>query len=137
MDCLFCKIAIGEIPCYKVYEDDFALAFLDIDPCAKGHTVIIPKKHFNDLSEFVAKDWEQMIGVVAEAADIIQEVIRPDGMNIGINDREAAGQAIHHAHWHIIPRWQNDGGGSIHSIIRTTEKMDVAEVAKQIKERKN
>lgn len=129
MECLFCKIANGEIPCYKIFENDFAISFLDVHPCSKGHAVIIPKKHFNNLSEFTEKEWREMTSVIAETADLLQEALQPDGLNIGINDREAAGQAIHHTHWHIIPRWHGDGGGSMHSIVVPKEKIDVEAVA--------
>ena len=129
-DCLFCKIASGEIPSRKVYEDENVLAFLDIHPCSKGHTVVISKSHFSDLSEMSAEDWEKMSNGLAMTFAIIRDVLRPDGMNMGLNDRKAAGQAISHVHWHIIPRWNGDGGGSMHSIIRAGAGVDVEDVAK-------
>ena len=128
-DCLFCRIVNGEIPSHKVYEDENVLAFLDIHPCAKGHTVVVPKKHLADLSEMSAEDWRQMsVGLAAVMAKIYQ-VLKPDGINLGINNGKAAGQAVGHAHWHLIPRWQGDGGGSMHSIIRNADGVDVKEAA--------
>ena len=129
-DCLFCKIINKEIPNYTVYEDDNALAFLDIHPCAKGHTVVVPKKHLADLSEMSAEDWRQMSAGLAAVMAKIYQVLKPDGINLGINNGKAAGQAVGHAHWHLIPRWQGDGGGSMHSIIRNADGVDVKEVAK-------
>jgi histidine triad (HIT) family protein len=132
-DCLFCKIINKEIPNYTVYEDANVLAFLDIHPCAKGHTVMVPKKHFADLSEMSADDWVKMSGGLADVFSKIQNVLNPDGINLGINNGKAAGQAVAHAHWHLIPRWNGDGGGSMHSIIHNADGADVKEVAKLFK----
>ncbi|OGH70619.1 MAG: hypothetical protein A2754_03225 [Candidatus Magasanikbacteria bacterium RIFCSPHIGHO2_01_FULL_47_8] len=133
MDCLFCKIIRGEIPNYTVYQDDAVLAFLDIHPCSKGHTVVIPKNHFGSLGEMNAEEWQRLLRGVKEAMKKIDEVLVPDGMNVGINERPAAGQAVGHAHWHIIPRWEGDGGGSMHSIVRGKESVDVKGVAELFK----
>lgn len=129
-DCLFCKIIAGQIPNSTVYEDENVLAFLDIFPCAKGHTVVVPKKHFADLSEMSVGDWQAVSGGLAGAFARIKEVINPDGINLGINNGKAAGQAVGHAHWHLIPRWHGDGGTSMHGIVRKGEGVDVKEVAK-------
>ncbi len=129
MDCLFCKIVNKEIPNYTVYENDHVLAFLDIHPCAKGHTVIIPKKHFTDLSEMNQEDWQNILEGVRLSMVKVQAALNPEGMNIAINERPAGGQVVPHAHWHIIPRWEGDGGGSIHSIVRAKEPVDVPAVA--------
>ena len=129
MDCLFCKILAGEIPNYTVYEDDNVLAFLDINPCAKGHTVVIPKKHFATVAVIDEVDWQKLNAGLFQAVKKVEEVIKPDGLNIGLNHRTTAGQAIAHLHWHIIPRFKNDGGGSMHSIVKG-EAGEVGAVAK-------
>lgn len=129
MDCLFCKIINKEIPNYTVYEDENVLAFLDIHPCAKGHTVVVPKKHFADLSEMSVGDWQEMSGGLARALARVKEILNPDGVNLGINNGKAAGQAVGHTHWHLIPRWHGDGGGNMHSIVRKGEDVNVKEVA--------
>lgn len=118
-DCIFCKIAGGEIPNYTVYEDDYVLAFLDIHPCAKGHAVVIPKKHYADISEMGAAEWGFLSAGLMAAARKVYQALSPDGMNVGLNDKPAAGQAVPHLHWHIIPRYTGDGGGSMHSIVRS------------------
>jgi histidine triad (HIT) family protein len=128
-DCIFCKIVAGEVPCHKVYEDANVLAFLDVFPHAKGHTVVVPKKHINSIFDFNADDRALFSAGLSAAARRVNEVIKPDGMNIGINDRPAAGQVVPHVHWHIFPRWTGDGGGSVHSI-KGKEDIDVAEIAK-------
>lgn len=131
MDCLFCKIVVGAIPNYTVYQDDNVLAFLDIHPCAKGHTVVIPKKHYESLQDISESQMQKIQAGLHLAVRRIDMALQPDGMNIGINERSAAGQAVPHVHWHIIPRWEGDGGGSMHSIIRAPQaEGTVAEVAK-------
>ncbi|MSU75580.1 MAG: HIT family protein [Candidatus Magasanikbacteria bacterium] len=129
-DCLFCKIVAGEIPNYTVYQNDEVLAFLDIHPCSQGHTVVIPKRHFARLEEMDTDSWQQLSAGLKIATSKVQTALKPDGMNVGINNGEAAGQAVAHVHWHIIPRWQNDGGGSMHSIVRSKDSGDVAIVAR-------
>ncbi len=130
MDCIFCKIVAGEIPSYKVWEDDQVLAFLDIHPCTKGHTVMIPKKHFTELSEMSTADWEAVARGLQAVLERVQSVLKPDGVNIAINNGKAAGQAVGHTHWHFLPRWEGDGGNSIHAIIRKGDGVDVKETAK-------
>jgi len=129
-DCIFCRIAAGEVPCHKVYEDENVVAFLDIFPHAKGHTVVIPKKHVSSIMDFSDAERANFSAGLSAAVRRVNEVIKPEGLNVGINDRPAGGQVVPHVHWHIFPRWEGDGGGSVHSIIKTKEKIDVEEVAK-------
>jgi histidine triad (HIT) family protein len=117
-DCLFCKIVAGEIPSHKVYEDENVLAFLDIFPCAKGHTAVIPKQHYESVWDINTENFMLVAAGLQTAAGKVQSVLKPEGLNIGMNNGKAAGQAVPHLHWHIIPRWLEDGGGSMHSIVR-------------------
>lgn len=130
MSCLFCKIVKGEIPNYTIYEDDETLAFLDIFPLSKGHTVIIPKKHFVNLEDLTNKDWQNISLAIKNSLEKINVILNPDGCNVGINNKEAGGQEVGHVHWHIIPRYHSDGGGSIHSIIKNPGNKKVEEIAK-------
>ncbi|PIT87720.1 MAG: HIT family protein [Candidatus Magasanikbacteria bacterium CG10_big_fil_rev_8_21_14_0_10_40_10] len=130
MDCLFCKVAKGQIPSYKVYEDENTLAFLDIFPHASGHTVVISKQHYESLSDLPAEKWAQISLAIKMTWDKLQKALKPDGCNIGINNGSIAGQVVKHVHWHILPRYQDDKGGSIHSIIKNPGKLDVKQVAK-------
>jgi histidine triad (HIT) family protein len=130
MDCLFCKIISGEIPCYKVYEDEKVLAFLDIHPCSKGHTVVVPKEHAETIWNMSIEDFQAVAGGLRAAAGKVEARLKPDAMNIGINNGKLAGQAVPHVHWHIIPRYVGDGGGSMHSIVRSKESIGIQEVAK-------
>ena len=132
-DCLFCKIIKGKIPNYTVYEDENTLAFLDINPHAKGHTVVIPKKHFTDLSEMSDVDWQNMAVALKNIQTKLQNILNPDGFNIGINDKEVAGQVVPHVHWHIFPRYEGDGGGSVHSVVPKLDGFDVKNIAKLFK----
>ena len=129
MDCIFCKIIAGEVPCHKVYEDENVLAFLDIFPHAKGHTVVVPKKHINGIFDFTEEERAKFSAGLSATARRVNEVLKPEGMNIGVNDRPAAGQVVPHVHWHIFPRWAGDGGGSVHSIVKRNEEVNVEEVA--------
>jgi histidine triad (HIT) family protein len=108
MECIFCKIVAGGIPSHKVYEDDATLAFLDIHPATRGHTLVIPKEHAADLfalSDEVACAVMRSTQVVAH---ILQNVVKPDGINVRQNNGSAAGQDVFHYHVHVIPRWQGD-----------------------------
>lgn len=129
-DCLFCKIVAGEIPNYTVYEDENVLAFLDIWPQAQGHTVVIPKKHYSVLSELPEEVWKNLAVGMKKALAKIKSVLHPDAINIAVNDGQAAGQVVPHVHWHIMPRYVGDGGGSAHSIVKNPGQNKVEEIAK-------
>ncbi|OGZ08689.1 MAG: hypothetical protein A3D65_01265 [Candidatus Lloydbacteria bacterium RIFCSPHIGHO2_02_FULL_50_13] len=108
-DCLFCKIVAGTVPCEKVYEDERVLAFLDIHPINRGHTLVIPKIHADNIYNIHGKDFCDLMETVRKLAPKIKGVIGADGINIGMNNDSAAGQVVFHAHVHIIPRFDNDG----------------------------
>lgn len=128
--CVFCKIAVGEIPCHKVYEDKHGLAFLDVKPHARGHVVIIPKKHAVGIFDLADGDARNLISSVVNTMKRIQQALQPDGFNVGWNQGTAAGQVVPHLHLHIFPRYNGDGGGSMHSIVRNPGEMSVESVAR-------
>ena len=107
-DCLFCKIVAGEIPSYKVYEDENFLAFLDINPVNKGHVLIIPKQHSKNILELEDTLAGKIMIVVKKLGNHIKEKLNADGINIISNIDRPAGQIIFHTHIHIIPRFKND-----------------------------
>lgn len=109
MDCLFCKIVAGEIPCYKIWENELFLAFLDIKPINLGHALIIPKKHAEDLFEIPPEDLFQLGETIQKVASLVKAGTEADGINLGMNNGSAAGQLIFHAHLHVIPRFEDDG----------------------------
>ncbi len=128
MDCIFCKIVNKEIPGYVLGESDLALAFLDVNPLSKGHTVVIPKAHGETVLDIGDDDLSGVFILVKEVTQKLQDVLNPDGFTIGINMREVAGQAVAHLHVHVVPRWKGDGGGNIHSIVKNPPEESVEKV---------
>ncbi len=108
-DCIFCLIAAGKIPSKKVYEDSKVLAFLDINPVTEGHTLVVPKMHYDTISQVPDAELGVIFGVVKKLATNLKEKLGADGLNIMQNNGKAAGQEIPHFHVHIIPRKINDG----------------------------
>jgi len=108
-ECIFCKIVKGEIPCYKVYEDPKFVAFLDINPINKGHTLIIPKKHFETILDIEKEQFGEIMKLTKKLSEAIIKAIKADGFEICINNKKAAGQLVPHLHVHIMPRFKNDG----------------------------
>ncbi len=110
-ECIFCKIIKGEIPSYKVYEDDKVLAFLDISPVNPGHTLLIPKEHYENTLETPVEILQHMTEVVKKIVPGILKAVDADSWNLGVNNGATAGQVVFHTHWHIMPRFANDGHG--------------------------
>ena len=111
-DCIFCASAEGEIPSFKVYEDELVLAYLDINPFSKGHTLVIPKKHSAGLLDTDDETLAVIIARVKKVAAHLKEKLGCDGFNIVQNNGEAAGQTVRHVHFHIVPRWNGDDASS-------------------------
>ena len=132
-NCIFCKIISKDISSFIVYEDDDFLAFLDIMPKSEGHTVIVPKKHKETIDELDEKDLEKIGPVIKSVVDLLKKSINPDGFTIGINHGKVAGQEVNHLHVHIIPRFDGDDGGSIHSVVDNAKDLNVEEIYKKIK----
>ena len=107
-DCVFCGIAEGEIPSFKVYEDEQVLAYLDINPFAKGHTLVIPKAHTKGLLDTDDEVLADLIVKVKKIAAHVAFALGADGFNILQNNGDAAGQTVRHVHFHIIPRWHGN-----------------------------
>ena len=104
-NCVFCAIAAGEIPSFKVYEDDLVLAYLDINPCSEGHTLVIPKAHTEGLLDTPDATLAEVIARVKKVAAHLKAALPCDGFNILQNNGEAAGQTVRHVHFHIVPRY--------------------------------
>jgi histidine triad (HIT) family protein len=131
-DCIFCKIAKKEIQVKAILNTEKALAFLDINPIAPGHCVIIPKKHIPTLLQAEDNDILSVFSAAKQVAEMIKTGLKCDGFNIGLNQEKAAGQAIPHLHIHIIPRFNGDGGGSMHTIVRNPPKENLDEIYRKI-----
>lgn len=104
-NCIFCAIAAGEIPSFKVYEDEKTLAYLDINPFSKGHTLVIPKEHSCGLIDTSDETLSVIIAKVKKIAAHLKSALPCDGFNILQNNGEAAGQTVNHLHFHIVPRY--------------------------------
>ncbi len=108
-ECIFCKIVRGELPSNKIYEDEHSIALLDIHPVNPGHTLVIPKEHFATIFDTPAKTWGHVQETVHKVALALEKGAEADGVNLMMNNREHAGQVVHHAHVHLIPRFKGDG----------------------------
>ncbi|RJQ15703.1 HIT family protein [Candidatus Woesearchaeota archaeon] len=109
MNCIFCKIIKKEIPCNLLYEDESCFVFLDIKPITKGHTLVVPKKHSENLLDIEEKDVLHCMNLIKKLGPKIMKAMKADGFNVGQNNFSAAGQTVMHTHFHIIPRYKNDG----------------------------
>lgn len=131
-DCIFCKIVNGEIPCYKVYEDAEVLAFLDISQTTKGHTLVIPKEHFDNIL-FCPED---LLGKVMRVAQKIAQAevtsLGAQGVNILVNTNPVAGQTVMHFHVHVIPRYSENDKLRLEFLSNKIEKLNLPALAEDI-----
>ncbi len=110
-NCIFCKIANGDIPSKTLYEDDMFRVIMDISPASKGHSLILPKRHFANIYELDNETACEALVLAKRMAGVMTEALDCDGFNILQNNGEAAGQTVFHFHMHLIPRYENDGVG--------------------------
>jgi histidine triad (HIT) family protein len=108
-NCIFCRIAAGEAPAARILETPGILAFLDIAPVNYGHTLVIPKTHHENLLVLPDALWTEMGQVCRRVAQALRATLHAQGFNVGMNNFEAAGQVVFHAHLHVIPRYHTDG----------------------------
>lgn len=108
-DCLFCKIIKKEIPAYIVHEDKDTIAIIDLFPVHPGHVLVIPKKHYTNIFDAPPNTLVSCIKTIKKLSLPIAKATKAHGLNIGQNNEKAAGQAIWHLHFHLIPRYNNDG----------------------------
>lgn len=107
-DCIFCKIAAGKIPAACVWESEDALAFLDVNPLAEGHTLLIPRRHYHDIRDMPGDGFAALMTQAPRLADALMKATNADGVNVLQNTGAAAGQAVFHLHIHFIPRRDGD-----------------------------
>ena len=108
-NCLFCRIVAGESPSTRVYEDADTLAFMDIGPIIKGHTLVIPKKHYDPITQTPEDVLAKVMVVVRKIAQAQVNGLKADGVNVLNANGEAAGQQVPHIHFHVVPRFKTDG----------------------------
>ena len=111
MDCGFCKIRDGQIPSMKIFEDGRTLTIMDINPLNSGHCLVVTKAHAPSLFEAEVEDLQAAIAAAKKVALAIQQVLKPDGLNLLQANGPAAFQSVPHFHMHLIPRWNGDGKG--------------------------
>lgn len=107
-NCIFCKIAAGEIPSATVYEDTSFRVIMDISPASKGHAIILPKNHAANVFELSEEDASKVFVIAKRVATAMKDVLQCEGINILQNNGEIAGQTVFHFHMHLIPRYQGD-----------------------------
>lgn len=106
--CIFCKIISGEIPSYKVYEDEICIAILDISQATYGHTLVIPKNHYNNIFDIDDDVLGHIGNVASKLAKKYQQILKLEGLNLINNNGSIAGQVVNHYHLHIVPRYEDD-----------------------------
>ncbi len=110
-NCIFCKIANGEIPSATIYEDEEFRVILDLSPASKGHALILPKEHYANLFELDDEKAGKVLVVAKKVITKMKEILNCDGYNLVQNNGEAAGQTVNHFHLHLIPRYEGDNVG--------------------------
>ena len=107
-DCIFCKIVAGELPAAKVHEDERTVAFMDINPAARGHLLVVPRAHSRDIHEIAADDLAAVMRTGQAMAARVRDKLGADGVNLLQSSGSAAWQTVFHLHLHVIPRWKGD-----------------------------
>lgn len=135
--CIFCKIVEGSLPSEKIYEDEHVVAMMDIMPVTKGHVLIIPKNHRENIYEMTEDEAANLFKVAPKIANILKEEFTPAGMNLLQNNGAPAGQAVFHFHLHFIPRYDETDGYSSNWDPKVEEftKEKIQEMAQQIRNR--
>ena len=130
-DCIFCRIVAGEAPAHRIYEDERLLAFMDLFPVGKGHLLIIPKQHGENLFEVEEEDLTGVIRLSKRIAEAQREALGPDGIGVYQLNGAAAGQTVFHYHMHLIPRNHGDPL-SLHGRVQGDDQ-ELADVAAQLR----
>jgi histidine triad (HIT) family protein len=132
-DCIFCKIAAGEIPSETVYEDEQFRAILDLGPASKGHTLILPKEHFQDLTALQEPYLSAVLPLAAKIGEAMKKGLGCAGFNLVQNNGEAAGQTVKHFHMHVIPRYEDETKPIAVWDVQTVSKEELAESGEKIR----
>lgn len=127
-ECVFCRIVGGDLPSRTVYEDGEIQAFLDAKPLAPGHTLVVPKEHYERLNDVPEETALSLLGVMHGLLDPIEGTVDADATTVAFNNGPAAGQEIPHVHGHVIPRFEGDGGGPVHGVVSSRPNLSAAEL---------
>ena len=131
-DDVFCKIVRGEIPCYKIYEDQDVLAFLDISQVTKGHALVIPKEHYDNFLSVPQEVMHKVMDVAQRIGQVQISMMGAKGVNILTNCYEAVGQSVKHFHVHVIPRYDEEDGLKL-EMKDSSEGLNLPAIAKNLK----
>jgi histidine triad (HIT) family protein len=134
-DCIFCKIASNQIPSHKIYEDDLVVAFLDVHPASKGHTLVVPKKHARDIFELDEKTLERVASVGKKVAHKMKDSLGADGVNFYHASGSSAEQTVFHFHLHVISRKKDDLICFSRAVVteKNASSDELAEIASKLK----
>lgn len=108
MDCVFCRIAAGELPCHLVHRDEHTISFMDINPASRGHLLVLPRAHYRYLPELPAEEAARLMVRITRLSAAVADGLGASGFNVILNNGETAGQVVPHVHFHIIPRYPDD-----------------------------
>lgn len=128
-DCLFCGIVAGEIPSHTVYESETAYAFLDVNPLARGHTVVIPRDHHERVADLPEEAAGGLFRAISAVVPAVEAAVDAPASTVAFNNGEEAGQEIPHTHCHVVPRFAGDGAGAVHSLFATTADLSDEEMS--------
>jgi histidine triad (HIT) family protein len=134
-DCIFCGIVGGEIPGNVVYETEETVAFLDANPLAAGHTLVVPREHHERLTDMPESLAEQVMATLYRVTDAVEATVEADATTVAFNNGEAAGQEVPHVHGHVVPRFEGDGGHPIHAVVDgrpDLSESDIETIAEEI-----
>jgi len=133
MSCIFCRIVAGEIQAEIVAREPEAIAFLDVQPLADGHVLVVPRAHVAAIEDMTPADAAALFALVRRLAGPTRAAVDAVGSTIGVNNGDASGQTIPHVHVHIVPRRHGDGAGSVHTIFTAGPRRPIAEVGAAIR----
>ena len=130
--CIFCSIVAGETPAHKLYEDKKTLAFLEINPSASGHAMVVPKEHLEDFMDLNGELMASVMSTVQKVAKMIEKALGADNFTIGVNSGKIVGRHVQHVHVHIIPRFPDDGGHYIQGVVSMPSEETLEEIKEKI-----
>jgi len=123
-DCPFCAIVAGDLPARTVHESETTMGFLDANPLAPGHALVVPKTHASRLADLDADVAGDLFAAVHRLTPAVEAAVDADAVTVAVNDGEAAGQEVPHVHCHLVPRFDGDGAGPIHGLFRERPELD-------------
>jgi len=134
MECVFCKIVDGEIPAVKVLDEELVLAFMDINPASRGHMLVIPKRHAENIFEISENDLAAVARAVKRCSKAAMEALKADGITVLQLNGTASDQLVPHLHVHIMPRWENDGLAVSNWEMKPGNMEEIQDIARKVRE---